>query len=65
VDSLNCAQPLVGSLVGTGVDVCFMNPGMSEMHVVGALDASWVHTSGTTRALTRDSLRRTCTCHPG
>jgi len=42
-----------------------MNPGTSEMHVVGALDASWVHTSGTTRALTRDSLRRTCTCHPG
>ncbi|ANY08703.1 acetolactate synthase large subunit [Pseudonocardia sp. HH130630-07] len=32
------AQALVGSLVGAGVDVCFMNPGTSEMHVVRALD---------------------------
>jgi len=33
------AQALVGSLTGAGVDVCFMNPGTSEMHFVGALDA--------------------------
>lgn len=32
------AQALVGSLVGAGVDVCFMNPGTSEMHFVQALD---------------------------
>ena len=33
------AQALVGSLTGAGVDVCFMNPGTSEMHFVSALDA--------------------------
>jgi len=33
------AQALVASLTGAGVDVCFMNPGTSEMHFVGALDA--------------------------
>jgi acetolactate synthase-1/2/3 large subunit len=33
------AQALVGSLVGAGVDVCFMNPGTSEMHFVAALDS--------------------------
>ncbi|ALE76315.1 hypothetical protein AD006_21950 [Pseudonocardia sp. EC080610-09] len=32
------AQALVGSLVGAGVEVCFMNPGTSEMHFVQALD---------------------------
>jgi acetolactate synthase I/II/III large subunit len=32
------AQALVASLVGAGVDVCFMNPGTSEMHFVSALD---------------------------
>ncbi len=29
----------MGSLVGAGVDVCFMNPGTSEMHFVSALDS--------------------------
>ena len=33
------AQALVASLVAAGVDVCFMNPGTSEMHFVSALDA--------------------------
>ena len=33
------AQALVGTLTGCGVDVCFSNPGTSEMHVVAALDA--------------------------
>src|SRR3989440_3750817 len=33
------AQALVGSLTGAGVDVCFMNPGTSEMHFVSALDS--------------------------
>ena len=33
------AQALVGSLAGAGVDVCFMNPGTSEMHFVSALDS--------------------------
>ena len=29
----------MASLVGAGVDVCFMNPGTSEMHFVSALDS--------------------------
>jgi acetolactate synthase I/II/III large subunit len=33
------ARALVASLTGAGVDVCFMNPGTSEMHFVSALDA--------------------------
>ena len=33
------AQALIGSLTGAGVDVCFMNPGTSEMHFVSALDS--------------------------
>jgi acetolactate synthase-1/2/3 large subunit len=36
---VNGAQALIGSLTGAGVDVCFMNPGTSEMHFVAALDA--------------------------
>jgi acetolactate synthase-1/2/3 large subunit len=31
-------QALAASLAGAGVDVCFMNPGTSEMHFVSALD---------------------------
>ena len=33
------AQALIASLVSAGVDMCFMNPGTSEMHFVAALDA--------------------------
>ena len=36
---MNGAQALIASLVGAGVDTCFMNPGTSEMHFVAALDA--------------------------
>jgi acetolactate synthase I/II/III large subunit len=36
---VNGAQALIASLVGAGVDTCFMNPGTSEMHFVAALDA--------------------------
>ena len=36
---MNGAQALIASLTGAGVDVCFMNPGTSEMHFVAALDA--------------------------
>lgn len=32
------AEALVGSLAAAGADVCFMNPGTSEMHFVQALD---------------------------
>jgi acetolactate synthase-1/2/3 large subunit len=32
------AQALMATLVGAGVEVCFMNPGTSEMHFVQALD---------------------------
>ncbi len=35
---MNGAQSLVRTLVASGVDVCFANPGTSEMHFVAALD---------------------------
>ena len=35
---MNGAQSLIRTLVNAGVDVCFMNPGTSEMHFVAALD---------------------------
>ena len=35
---MNGAQALIRTLVDSGVDVCFMNPGTSEMHFVAALD---------------------------
>src|SRR2546427_3126661 len=35
----NGAQSLIRTLVDGGVDVCFANPGTSEMHFVAALDA--------------------------
>src|SRR6266704_3094107 len=33
------ARALIASLVGAGVDACFMNPGTSEMHFVHSLDS--------------------------
>jgi acetolactate synthase-1/2/3 large subunit len=35
---MNGAQSLVRTLVNAGVEVCFSNPGTSEMHFVAALD---------------------------
>jgi acetolactate synthase I/II/III large subunit len=35
---MNGAESLVHTLVNSGVDVCFANPGTSEMHFVSALD---------------------------
>lgn len=35
---MNGAQSLLRTLVDAGVDVCFANPGTSEMHFVAALD---------------------------
>jgi acetolactate synthase-1/2/3 large subunit len=35
---MNGAQALLRTLVASGVDTCFMNPGTSEMHFVAALD---------------------------
>ena len=35
---MNGARSLVRTLLGHGVDTCFMNPGTSEMHFVAALD---------------------------
>ena len=35
---MNGAQSLVHTLLASGVDVCFTNPGTSEMHFVAALD---------------------------
>ena len=37
-ESMNGAESLVRTLVKGGVEVCFANPGTSEMHFVGALD---------------------------
>lgn len=36
---MNGAQALIRTLVDSGVDVCFTNPGTSEMHFVAAVDA--------------------------
>jgi acetolactate synthase-1/2/3 large subunit len=36
---MNGAQSLIKTLIAAGVDVCFMNPGTSEMHFVAALDS--------------------------
>jgi acetolactate synthase I/II/III large subunit len=36
---MNGAQALIRTLTGCGTDVCFSNPGTSEMHFVAALDA--------------------------
>src|SRR5271157_6036166 len=33
------AQALIQSLVGSGVEVCFANPGTSEIEIVASLDA--------------------------
>jgi acetolactate synthase-1/2/3 large subunit len=35
---MNGAESLVRTLVGAGVDTCFMNPGTSEIHFVDTLD---------------------------
>jgi acetolactate synthase-1/2/3 large subunit len=35
---MNGAESLVKTLSGAGVEVCFANPGTSEMHFVAALD---------------------------
>ncbi len=35
---MNGAEALIRTLAGSGVDVCFTNPGTSEMHFVAALD---------------------------
>jgi len=35
---MNGAESLVKTLLGNGVEVCFANPGTSEMHFVAALD---------------------------
>ncbi|HEY2032741.1 MAG TPA: thiamine pyrophosphate-binding protein, partial [Rhizomicrobium sp.] len=38
-ENMNGAESLVRTVVGAGVEVCFTNPGTSEMHFVAALDA--------------------------
>ncbi len=35
---MNGAESLLRTLVGSGVEVCFGNPGTSEMHFVAAID---------------------------
>ena len=38
MSEMNGAESLVRTLVASGVEVCFSNPGTSEMHFVAALD---------------------------
>src|SRR5712675_1490990 len=38
--SMNGAQALIRTLADSGVEVCFSNPGTSEMHFVAALDSA-------------------------
>ena len=38
-DAPDGGQAFIGTLVESGVDVCFANPGTSEMHFVAALDS--------------------------
>ena len=35
---MNGAERLVHTLIGSGIDTCFANPGTSEMHFDAALD---------------------------
>ena len=35
---MNGAENLVRTLIDGGIDVCFTNPGTSELHIVAALD---------------------------
>ena len=37
-NKMNGAESLIRTLLGGGVDVCFANPGTSEIHIVAALD---------------------------
>lgn len=37
-ETMNGAESVLGTLVASGVDTCFANPGTSEMHFVAALD---------------------------
>ncbi len=37
-NSMNGAEALVHTLIDSGIDTCFANPGTSEMHFVAALD---------------------------
>ena len=38
LNTMNGAESLVRTLISGGIDVCFANPGTSEMHFVAALD---------------------------
>jgi len=38
-DGMNGAESLLQTLVASGVQVCFANPGTSEMHFIRALDS--------------------------
>lgn len=37
---MNGALALIETLLGSGIDTCFMNPGTSEMHFVASLDSA-------------------------
>jgi hypothetical protein len=54
---MNGAESLVRTLLAGGVNVCFTNPGTSEMHFVAAQVYRWMNSLNQ-----RPSLRRSGTC---
>src|SRR6188474_2963594 len=56
-ETMNGAESLVRTLLAGGVNVCFTNPGTSEMHFVAAQVYRWMNSLNQ-----RPSLRRSGTC---
>jgi hypothetical protein len=55
---MNGAESLVRTLVDSGVEVCFSNPGTSEMHFVAALDKVGMRAALALNRVDRRSTRR-------
>src|ERR1019366_1291236 len=66
-NGMNGAQALIRTLAGCGVDVCFSNPGTSEMHFVAPLESdidalagsvsSWIRRPARSADLAADAAR--------
>ena len=52
------AESLLQTLAMSGAELCFMNPGTSEMHFVAALDEDLVLADAPRRAQMRRSWKR-------
>ena len=54
---MNGAEALIDTLAASGVEVCFANPGTSEMQLVAAIDRiSLERKQPATQAVWRDAL---------